>query len=342
MSRMRPWPVTPRRARPPGGLCPAARLPPPGAGTRPRTAVCLPHQSLGTAGPCGRGRGQQAGLGCRRLACAASGKARRPWQRRWAGRGAPGGVGCARAPLPACGAESILRFLEARGTLPTDTRSSLLASRTPRLPLFVLPHAALILSKCGPRARPFLPSTSTTSPGLCPSGGPHSPPQDPGLCGLPLLQEAYRAEKWGRGERGPLPRSPGDLPHHGPLHRPALPGPSLALPCFCPLTSPVSPGPLPAHHRVPAMSSCSGASSGLLLVHSSKPPPAWSFLEDSGIRFPVYGEVAETARRAPLPPARIPRCLRSAPSGELSAPGLCWACPPLSLCLHIFLCNTGV
>lgn len=138
------------------------------------------------------------------------------WPVRPQGRpGAPGSAGgragvlqvawgCAGAPLPACGAESTLRFLEAGGTLPTDTWSSLLTSRTPRLPLFILPHAALILSKRGPRARPFLPSTSTTSPGLCPSGGPHGPRQDPGLCGVPLLQEAHRAEeKWGRGERGP-------------------------------------------------------------------------------------------------------------------------------------------
>lgn len=144
--RMRPGPVTPRRAGPPGGLCPAAQLPAPGAKPRPRTAVCLP------LGPAARGEGSRRGLG-------GDG-----WPVRPQGRpGAPGSAGgragalqaacgCAGAPLPGCGAESTLRFLEAGGTLPTDTWSSLLASRTPFLPLFILPHAALILSKRGPRA----------------------------------------------------------------------------------------------------------------------------------------------------------------------------------------------
>lgn len=39
--------------------------------------------------------------------------------------------------------------------LPTDTWSPLLAARTPHPLLFILPHAVLILSKCGPRGPTF-------------------------------------------------------------------------------------------------------------------------------------------------------------------------------------------
>lgn len=98
--------------------------------------------------------------------------------------------GCAGAPLPACGAESTLGFLEAGGTLPTDTWSSLLASRTSRLPLFILPHTVLILSKRGPRGLTFsavhicLPcwATPAPSPGLCPFRGTPRPSPRPWPC----------------------------------------------------------------------------------------------------------------------------------------------------------------
>lgn len=88
---------------PPGATDEARACDPQEGGAPRRTVPCRPapctrgqaqtqDSGVPPAGPCGQGRGQQAGLGCGWLACAASGEARRPWQRWRAGGGTPGSV----------------------------------------------------------------------------------------------------------------------------------------------------------------------------------------------------------------------------------------------------------
>lgn len=74
----------------------------------------------------------------------------------------------------------------------------------------------------------------------------------------------------------------------------------------------------------------------------SKPPPAWSFLENSGTRFPVHGEVAETARELCCHQPGFPSVCVRLPL--VSCLLLRCAVPALSsLCAYtFFFCNTGV